>query len=34
VDSEKSLLICKKEDEQTIKSYVNEIRITFGEKYA
>jgi mannose-1-phosphate guanylyltransferase len=33
VDSEKALLICRKDDEQTLKSYVSELRLKFGDKY-
>jgi len=33
VESDGILLICKKEDEQEIKQYVNEIKLKFGDKY-
>ncbi|HSH50546.1 MAG TPA: mannose-1-phosphate guanylyltransferase [Bacteroidales bacterium] len=33
VESENTLLICKKEDEQEIKQYVNDIKLKLGEKY-
>jgi mannose-1-phosphate guanylyltransferase len=33
VDSEKALLICRKEEEQTLKSYVSELRLKYGEKF-
>ncbi|HET6245595.1 MAG: mannose-1-phosphate guanylyltransferase [Bacteroidetes bacterium] len=33
VESDNILLICKKEDEQQIKTFVNEIKIKKGEKY-
>jgi len=33
VESENILLVCKKEDEQEIKQYVNDIKLKLGEKY-
>jgi mannose-1-phosphate guanylyltransferase len=33
VDSEGILLICKKEDEQEIKQYVNDVKLKLGDKY-
>jgi len=33
VESENILLVCKKEDEQEIKQYVNDIKMKLGEKY-
>ncbi len=33
VDSDNILLICKKEDEQKIKQYVNDVRLEKGENY-
>ena len=33
VESENILLVCKKEDEQDIKQYVNDIKMKLGEKY-
>lgn len=33
VDSGESLLICKKEDEQKIRQFVNDIKLQFGEEY-
>ena len=33
VESEGILLICKKEDEQEIKQYVNDIKLKLGDKY-
>jgi len=33
VDSGESLLICKKEDEQEIRKFVNDIKLEFGEEY-
>jgi len=33
VDDEKALLICKKENEQNIKQFVNEVKEKFGEDY-
>jgi mannose-1-phosphate guanylyltransferase len=33
VDSEGVLLICKKEDEQRIKDFVNDVKIKKGEGY-
>lgn len=33
VDSGESLLICKKEDEQKIRQFVNDIKLKFGENY-
>lgn len=33
VDSDNTLLICKKEEEQNIRQIVNDIKITRGEKY-
>jgi mannose-1-phosphate guanylyltransferase len=33
VENDNILLICKKEDEQQIRQYVNDVQIDFGEKY-
>ncbi|MFC2151528.1 mannose-1-phosphate guanylyltransferase [Bacteroidota bacterium] len=33
VESDDILLVCKKEDEQEIKQYVNDIKLKLGEKY-
>jgi len=33
VESDGILLICKREDEQEIKQYVNEIKLKYGDKY-
>ncbi|NNF02523.1 MAG: mannose-1-phosphate guanylyltransferase, partial [Bacteroidia bacterium] len=33
VESDGTLLICKKEDEQKIKAFVNDVKSKFGEKY-
>jgi len=33
VESDNILLVCKKDDEQEIKQYVNEIKLKLGEKY-
>lgn len=33
VESDQILLICKKEDEQEIKQYVNDVKLKLGEKY-
>jgi mannose-1-phosphate guanylyltransferase len=33
VDNDNVLLICKKENEQQIRQYVNDVQIDFGEKY-
>ncbi len=33
VESDDILLICKKEDEQEIKQYVNDVKLKFGDKY-
>lgn len=33
VDQDDILLICKKEDEQQIRQYVNDVQLDFGEKY-
>ena len=32
-ESENSLLICKKEDEQRIKQFVTEVKFRFGDEY-
>ena len=32
VDTPERLLICRREDEQMIKAFVNDIRIHFGEE--
>ncbi len=33
VESDNILLVCKKEDEQEIKQYVNDVKLKLGEKY-
>jgi mannose-1-phosphate guanylyltransferase len=33
VESDNILLICRKQDEQKIKNYVNDVRIEKGEEY-
>ena len=33
VDHDDELLICKKEDEQQIRQYVNDVQVDFGDKY-
>jgi mannose-1-phosphate guanylyltransferase len=33
VESDGILLVCKKEDEQQIKNFVNDVKITKGEKF-
>ena len=33
VDNDNVLLICKKENEQQIRQYVNDVEINYGEKY-
>lgn len=31
IDTDKSLLVCKKDNEQLIKSFVNDIKLRFGD---
>jgi mannose-1-phosphate guanylyltransferase len=33
VENDNSLLICKKEDEQMIRQFVNDIQAEMGDKY-
>jgi mannose-1-phosphate guanylyltransferase len=33
VESDNILLVCKKEDEQEIKQYVNAVKLKLGDKY-
>jgi mannose-1-phosphate guanylyltransferase len=33
VESENTLLVCRKEDEQRIKQFVNDVKIKKGENY-
>ena len=33
VDNDNVLLICKKENEQQIRQYVNDVELDYGEKY-
>jgi len=33
VESEGTLLVCKKEDEQQIRQFVNDVRMNKGENY-
>jgi mannose-1-phosphate guanylyltransferase len=33
VESDNILLVCKKQDEQEIKQYVNDIKLKLGDKY-
>ena len=33
VDNDNVLLICKKDNEQQIRQYVNDVQIDFGDKY-
>jgi mannose-1-phosphate guanylyltransferase len=33
VESEGTLLVCKKEDEQQIRQFVNDVRLNKGESY-
>jgi mannose-1-phosphate guanylyltransferase len=33
VDSDGILLVCKKEDEQEIKQYVNDVKLKLGDNY-
>jgi mannose-1-phosphate guanylyltransferase len=33
VESDNTLLVCKKEDEQQIRQFVSDVKITKGEKY-
>ena len=33
VESDDILLICKKDDEQEIKQYVNDVKLKLGDKY-
>ena len=32
IDTPQALLVCRKENEQHIKSYVNEVKLQFGDK--
>jgi mannose-1-phosphate guanylyltransferase len=33
IESENVLLICRKEDEQQIRQFVNDVRLNIGEKF-
>jgi mannose-1-phosphate guanylyltransferase len=33
VESDNILLVCKKEDEQHIRTFVNDVKVTKGEKF-
>ena len=33
VDADDVLLICKRDEEQQIRQYVNDVKIDFGDKY-